>query len=125
MGSYGVGVSRLVAAIAEQYNDERGLAWPAAVAPADVHIVAAGAGPQVEAAVRLAEELSGQGRDVIVDDRAGVSAGVKFKDAELIGVPVIVVVGRRLADGIVEVRRRGIGTDTREDVPLGEVSAKL
>jgi prolyl-tRNA synthetase len=125
MGSYGVGVSRLVAAIAEQYNDERGLAWPAAVAPADVHIVAAGAGPQVEAAVRLAEELSGQGRDVIVDDRVGVSAGVKFKDAELIGVPVIVVVGRRLADGIVEVRRRGIGTDTREDVPLGEVSAKL
>ncbi len=123
MGSYGVGVSRLVAAIAEQHHDERGLAWPAAVAPADVHIVATGKGDQVDAAMKLGEELSARGVDVIVDDRAGISAGVKFTDAELIGVPTTIVVGRRLAEGYVELRRRG--SDTREDVPVGQISAKL
>jgi len=123
MGSYGVGVSRLVAAIAEQHHDDRGLVWPAAVAPADVHIVATGTGDQVAAALTLGEELSARGLDVLVDDRAGVSAGVKFTDAELIGVPTTIVVGRRLADGYLELRRRG--SDTREDVPVGEISAKL
>jgi prolyl-tRNA synthetase len=123
MGSYGIGVSRLVAAIAEQHHDERGLAWPAAVAPADVHIVAAGKGDQVAAALELGEQLAGRGLDVIVDDRVGVSPGVKFTDAELIGVPNMIVVGRRLVEGMVELRRRT--SDTREDVPLGEVSGKL
>jgi prolyl-tRNA synthetase len=123
MGSYGIGVSRLVAAIAEQHHDERGLAWPAAVAPADVHIVAAGKGDQIAAALTLAGELVARGLDVIVDDRAGVSPGVKFTDAELIGVPTTIVVGRRLAEGVVELRRRA--QDTREDVLLADVSAKL
>jgi prolyl-tRNA synthetase len=123
MGSYGVGVSRLVAAIAEQYHDELGLKWPAAVAPADVHIVAAGKADQIAAALRLAEELSAQGLDVLLDDRVGVSPGVKFNDAELIGVPTTIVVGRRLSEGLVEVRHRA--SDTRQDVPLAEVSAKL
>jgi prolyl-tRNA synthetase len=123
MGSYGVGVSRLVAAIAEQHHDERGLIWPAAVAPADVHVVAAGKGDQIAGALRIGEELSARGLDVIVDDRTGVSVGVKFTDAELIGVPITVVVGRRLAEGFVELRRRG--SDTHEDVPVGELSDKL
>ena len=113
MGSYGVGVSRLVAAIAEQHHDEKGLVWPAAVAPADVHIVAAGKGDQVAAALTLGEELSGAGSTCCVDDRAGVSVGVKFTDAELIGVPTIVVVGRRLAEGFVEVRDRAIQMSRR------------
>jgi prolyl-tRNA synthetase len=123
MGSYGIGISRLVAAVAEQHHDERGLVWPAAVAPADVHIVATGTGDQTAAALRLGEELSARGRTVLVDDRAGVSAGVKFTDAELIGVPICVVVGRRLVDGQVELRRRG--SDTREDVPLDGIAATL
>jgi prolyl-tRNA synthetase len=123
MGSYGVGVSRLVAAVAEQHHDERGLAWPASVAPADVHIVAAGKGDQITAALELGEQLAARGLDVIVDDRVGVSPGVKFTDAELIGVPTTIVVGRRLSEGLVELRRRT--SDTREDVPLGDVSAKL
>jgi prolyl-tRNA synthetase len=123
MGSYGVGVSRLVAVIAEQHHDEKGLIWPAAVAPADVHIVAAGKGDQIEAALRLGQELSARGLDVIVDDRVGVSAGVKFTDAELIGVPETVVVGRRLSEGYVELRHRYSGL--HDDVLLEEVSAKL
>ena len=123
MGSYGIGVSRLVAAIAEQHHDGRGLVWPAAVAPADVHVVAAGKGDQIAGALRIGEELSARGLDVIVDDRTGVSVGVKFTDAELIGVPTTVVVGRRLAEGFVEVRRRG--SDINEDVPVGELSDKL
>jgi prolyl-tRNA synthetase len=123
MGSYGIGVSRLVAAVAEQHHDERGLIWPAVVAPADVHIVATGTGDQTPAALRLAGELTGRGLAVLVDDRPGVSAGVKFTDAELIGVPTIVVVGRRLAEGFVELRRRADGT--REDVPIGELTGRL
>jgi len=123
MGSYGIGVSRLVAAVAEQHHDERGLIWPSVVAPADVHIVATGTGDQTPAALRLAEELTGRGLAVLVDDRTGVSAGVKFTDAELIGVPTIVVVGRRLAEGFVELRRRDAGT--REDVPIGELGGRL
>jgi prolyl-tRNA synthetase len=123
MGSYGVGVSRLVAAVAEQHHDDRGLAWPAAVAPADVLIVAAGKGEQITAALQLGEELSARGLDVLVDDRKGVSVGVKFTDAELIGVPTTVVVGRRIGEGYVELRRRD--SEMHEDVPLAELSAKL
>jgi prolyl-tRNA synthetase len=120
MGSYGVGVSRLVAAIAEQHHDAKGLVWPASVAPAHVHVVAAGKQDHVAAAVRLGEELAGAGHDVIVDDRAGVSVGVRLTDAELIGAPWIVVVGRRLAEGFVEVRDRATGES--RDVALGEVA---
>jgi prolyl-tRNA synthetase len=120
MGSYGIGPSRGVAAIAENTLDELGLCWPRGVAPADVHLVAAGKDGEIfEAAARLAEGLSDQGIDVLYDDRTGkVSPGVKFKDAELIGVPTIVTVGRGLADGVVEVRDRATGE--RTDVPVGD-----
>jgi prolyl-tRNA synthetase len=112
MGSYGVGVSRLVAAIAEQTHDEMGLCWPVGVAPAHVHVVAAGKSEEIsDTAARLADELSDGGLDVLLDDRVG-SAGVKFTDAELIGVPAILVVGRGLADGVVEVRDRRTGERT-------------
>lgn len=123
MGSYGIGVSRAVATIAEQTHDELGLCWPREVAPADVHVVAAGKDNQIAAALRLAADVEAAGLRVIVDDRAGVSPGVKFTDAELIGVPTIVVVGRRLAEGLVEVRDRASGD--RADVPLGEAVDRL
>jgi prolyl-tRNA synthetase len=116
MGCYGVGVSRLVAAIAEQHCDERGLAWPAAAAPCDVHVVPAGGAAQQAAAAALAADLAARGLRVLLDDRAGVSAGVRFTDAELIGIPRTVVVGRRLGDGYVELRHRATGD--RPEVPL-------
>jgi prolyl-tRNA synthetase len=125
MGSYGVGVSRAVPVIAEDNHDELGLCWPREVAPADVHLVAAGKGEELYAeASRIAEELADAGLDVIYDDRTGkVSPGVKFKDAELIGVPTIVVVGKGLADGVVEVKDRRTGE--REDVAVADVVAHL
>jgi prolyl-tRNA synthetase len=122
MGSYGIGITRVMATIAEQHHDERGLIWPASVAPADVHVVATGNG-QVDAAVQFGEELGAGGMGVIMDDRIGVSAGVKFTDAELIGVPKILVVGRRLVEGYVELRDRRSGA--REDVPVEEVVDRL
>lgn len=121
MGSYGIGPSRAVAAIAEGTHDELGLAWPREVAPADVHIVAAGKDEAVFAAAeRIAHELDRQGITVLYDDRAGkISPGVKFKDAELIGVPTIVVVGKGLAEGTIEVKDRASGTS--EQVPADHV----
>jgi prolyl-tRNA synthetase len=118
MGSYGIGPSRAVAAIAENTLDEIGLCWPRDVAPADVHVVAAGKDQAVfDAADGIAAELASQGVTVLYDDRTGkVSPGVKFKDAELIGVPTIVTVGRGLADGVIEVRDRR--TDVRREVPV-------
>jgi prolyl-tRNA synthetase len=113
MGSYGIGVSRAVAAIAEQSFDELGLCWPREVAPADVHLVAASKDPAVyEYAEQLAEGLVAQGLRVIYDDRKQASPGVKFKDSELVGVPTIVVVGKGLADGIVELKDRKSGDRT-------------
>ena len=110
MGSYGIGVSRAVAAIAEQSNDELGLTWPVEVAPAKVHIVATGKEEDVFAAAeQLATDLEAAGVSVMLDDRRGTSPGVKFKDAELIGIPVIVVVGKALELGNVEVRVRRTG----------------
>ena len=108
MGSYGVGVTRALAALAEANHDERGLAWPAHVAPVHVHLVAAGKDAAIfETAGTIAEELAARGVEVLYDDRAGkVSPGVKFKDAELLGAPLVVVVGKSLADGVVEVRPR-------------------
>src|SRR4051794_20024483 len=124
MGSYGIGVSRAVAAIAENTHDELGLVWPREVAPADVHLVATGKDDSVfETASGLAVELAAQGLTVLYDDRPKVSPGVKFKDAELIGVPTIVVVGKGLASGVVEVKDRASGE--REDVALGEVVAHV
>ncbi|MDQ4008323.1 MAG: proline--tRNA ligase [Actinomycetota bacterium] len=117
MGSYGIGVSRAVAAIVENSHDELGIVWPREVAPADVHLVATGKDDAVyDAADRLAAELEAAGLDVLYDDRPKVSPGVKFKDAELVGVPTIVVVGKGLADGVVEVKDRRTGE--RENVAL-------
>ncbi|HVF19564.1 MAG TPA: proline--tRNA ligase [Mycobacteriales bacterium] len=109
MGSYGIGVSRAIAAIAEQTYDDRGLCWPASVAPADVHVVAVGKDPvALEAAERVASALAGAGREVLLDDR-GVSAGVAFADADLLGVPTIVIAGKAVKDGQVEVKDRRTG----------------
>ncbi|MFF4323034.1 proline--tRNA ligase [Streptomyces sp. NPDC001568] len=123
MGSYGIGVSRAVAALAEQTADDRGLCWPAEVAPADVHVVAAGKAVPLALAERAATELAGAGRRVLLDDRPGLSPGVKLTDAELIGVPHILVAGRRSADGIVELQDRATGT--REELPLEEALTRL
>ncbi|CAN2208307.1 ProS Prolyl-tRNA synthetase [Candidatus Nanopelagicaceae bacterium] len=110
MGSYGIGVSRAVAAIAEQSYDEIGLSWPVEVAPAKVHVVATGKDDVVfETAEKISAELESRGISVMIDDRRGTSPGVKFKDAELIGIPVIVVVGKALEQGNVEVRVRKSG----------------
>ena len=117
MGSYGIGVSRAVAAIAEQTSDEIGLNWPAEIAPAKVHIVATGKEDlPFDTALTLATELEAIGISVMLDDRRDASAGVKFKDAELIGNPIIVVVGKALADGNVELRVRASGH--KSDVSL-------
>ena len=113
MGSYGIGVSRAVAAIAEQTHDEIGLNWPREIAPADVHIVATGKEVEVfKAALTLAEDLEEKGVRVMFDDRPDASAGVKFKDAELIGIPFIVIVGKALSEGKVEFRVRRTGEKT-------------
>ena len=121
MGSYGIGVSRAVAAIAEASFDDDGLCWPREVAPADVHLVIAGkeGGPQRPAAEDLASKLEAAGVRVLIDDREGVSPGVRFKDAELIGVPTIIVAGRGVADGLIEVKDRRSGE--RSDIAIDEV----
>ncbi|PPG53995.1 proline--tRNA ligase [Rathayibacter sp. AY2B3] len=124
MGSYGIGVTRILAIIAEATHDDRGLLWPANVAPFDVHVIATG---KDAAALELAESvgasLEAAGRDVLVDDRPKVSPGVKFGDAELIGVPVIVIAGRGAADGIVELWDRRSGE--REQLPVADALARL
>jgi prolyl-tRNA synthetase len=116
MGSYGVGVSRAIAAIAEQSFDEKGLVWSREVAPVDVHVVGIGKGEQRETAERIAAELEQHGLTVLLDDRPKVSPGVAFKDAELIGVPTSVVVGRGLEAGELELRDRRSGSS--RTVPL-------
>ncbi len=120
MGSYGIGVTRILAAIAEGNHDERGLVWPRSVAPFDVHVVATGKDAAVYGiAETLVSELDGIGLDTLYDDRPKVSPGVKFGDAELIGVPLVVIVGRHAAEGIVEFWDRRSGE--RRDVALHEV----
>ncbi len=127
MGSYGVGVSRLAAVIAEQHHDELGLRWPSSVAPFDVHVVIANKDADARTgATQLAADLDGRGLEVLLDDRKS-SPGVKFKDAELLGVPWIVVVGRGWADGVVELRDRFTG-DKREvavDAAVGDIVAAV
>jgi len=124
MGSYGIGVSRAVAAIAEQHHDDKGLIWPREIAPADLHVIATGKDDAVFTfAEDLVASLSESGVRVLFDDRRGVSPGVKFNDSELIGVPTIVVVGRGLAEGMIEVKDRASGE--RSDVPVDEALAHL
>ena len=124
MGSYGIGVTRLVAAIAENSADDKGLVWPAEVAPFDIHLVATG---KDEVAYQLAEtvatELEAAGFDVLYDDRPKVSPGVKFGDAELLGVPTIVIAGRGAGEGILELWDRRSGE--RTEVPAAELISRL
>ena len=124
MGSYGIGVSRAVAAIAEQTHDEIGLNWPVEIAPAKVHIVATGKDDAIfNFAEQLGNDLEAAGITVMLDDRRDPSAGVKFKDAELIGNPYIVVVGKAFADGKVELRIRKTGE--KSEIAAAEALAKI
>ena len=124
MGSYGIGVTRAVAAIAEQTYDEIGLSWPVELAPAKVHIVATGKEDlPFDTAEKIAVELEAAGVSVMLDDRRGTSPGVKFKDAELIGNPVIVVVGKSLEQGNVEVRVRKSGD--KQEVSLASAVTSI
>jgi prolyl-tRNA synthetase len=128
MGSYGVGVTRAVACVAEGNHDEFGLIWPRALAPADVHIVATGKDrtrdPEVfETAERLTRELETEGLEVLYDDREKVSPGVKFKDSELLGVPTILVVGKSLENGVVEIKDRRSGD--RREVPVADAVSEV
>ncbi|MDO4412968.1 proline--tRNA ligase [Cutibacterium sp.] len=124
MGSYGLGVSRAVAAIAESTCDDKGLAWPREVAPFDVQVLATGKGAEImDEATRIASELAEAGLEVLLDDRKA-SPGVKFADSEILGMPTSVVVGRGLKDGLVEVRDRASG-DSRQVGVAEAVSAIL
>ncbi len=124
MGSYGIGVSRALAAVAENTCDELGLSWPLALAPYHVHVLATGKDQTVfDTAEQLATELEAAGVEVLYDDRVKVSAGVKFADAELLGMPLALVVGRSLADGLVEIRHRSSGE--REEVAPEAAVARL
>lgn len=124
MGSYGIGVSRAVATIAEQSHDEKGLIWPREVAPADIHIIATGRDDEpFDVALRMSEELEAGGVRVLFDDRRGVSPGVKFNDSELLGIPTIAVVGKGLTDGVIELRDRKSGDQTL--VPVSEFISEV
>ncbi len=124
MGSYGIGVSRAVAAVAEQSHDDKGLIWPREVAPADIHLIATGKDDAPFAAAELlAGQLEAAGVRVLYDDRRAVSPGVKFNDSELIGVPTIVVVGKRLVEGFIEVKDRRTGE--RTDIPIADAVSAL
>jgi prolyl-tRNA synthetase len=124
MGSYGIGVTRILAILAELNNDEKGLIWPESVAPFDVHVVATGRDAVVfDVSEQLSADLEAAGLDVLYDDRPKVSPGVKFGDAELVGVPKIVIVGRGAADGQVELWDRRTGS--REVVPIADAVARL
>ncbi|KQP56202.1 proline--tRNA ligase [Agreia sp. Leaf283] len=124
MGSYGIGVTRILAIIAELNNDSKGLIWPKAVAPFDVHVVATGRDTAVyETAETIVEAIEASGLDVLYDDRPKVSPGVKFGDAELLGVPTIVIVGRGAVDGVVELWDRASGE--RTEVAVTELVSRL
>lgn len=124
MGSYGIGVSRVMASLAELNCDEKGLVWPTHIAPAQVHVLATGKGEEVfETAERIAGEVEAAGYEAMIDDRRKVSAGVKFADFELLGMPYGVVVGRGLKDGVVEIRDRREGTAV--EVSVDDVVEKV
>lgn len=125
MGSYGIGVTRIIAVLAEANNDDKGLIWPEAVAPADIHVIAAGKEDEVyETAERLASELQAKGKSVLLDDRLKVSPGVKFSDAELLGIPKILIVGRGLATGEVDIwdRRSGERRSVKVELAVAELA---
>ncbi|NDF93352.1 MAG: proline--tRNA ligase, partial [Actinobacteria bacterium] len=124
MGSYGIGVTRALAAIAEQSHDEIGIIWPDEIAPAKVHIVATGRDdePFIQAE-RIGKELEAKGISVMIDDRREASPGVKFKDAELIGNPYILIFGKSLAQGQVEFRTRRSGE--KSEIALSEITSHL
>ena len=124
MGSYGIGVTRVLAAIAETTADDRGLLWPRGIAPFDVHVVATGKDDVAfDLAAKLAGDLEAARFEVLYDDRPKVSPGVKFGDAELLGVPTIVIVGRGAADGLVELWDRR--TNERTEVAAAELVARF
>jgi prolyl-tRNA synthetase len=124
MGSYGIGVSRAVAAIIEQNHDEQGIVWPETVAPISVQLVAAGKEDSIFAeAEKIAQSLDKEGIAVMFDDRKSVSPGVKFNDAELLGIPWIVVVGKKLSEGLVEVKNRKTGE--RQDIAVSKIVSHL
>ena len=124
MGCYGVGVSRSLAAVVEQYHDDNGIAWPISVAPLEVAVLPLVADGEVaEVAERIWTELAAVGVETVIDDRAE-RAGVKFNDADLIGLPFQVVVGKRgLAEGIVELKVRSTGE--RSTIPLADAVAQV
>lgn len=124
MGSYGIGVTRILAIIAEGHHDDKGLVWPEAVAPYDIHVIQAGKDEQVTVvAEQLAHDLVAAGKDVLLDDRAKLSPGVKFADAEVIGIPHIVIAGRGVAEGKVELWDRA--SNERREVAIDEVVPAL
>jgi prolyl-tRNA synthetase len=117
MGSYGIGVSRAVAAIIEQNHDEKGIVWPKTVAPLDIHVVAAGKDDEIfTKALEISEGLTKSGYSVIYDDRKNVSPGVKFNDAELLGMPLILIIGKKLSENKVELRIRKTGESKDIDI---------
>ena len=124
MGSYGIGVTRILAVVAETNNDDKGLIWPPQVSPFDIHVIATGKDDDVFGmASQLSNELEAQGLEVLLDDRPKVSPGVKFGDAELVGIPTILIVGKGLAEGFVEVWDRR--SDKRTQVPVAEAVTYL
>jgi prolyl-tRNA synthetase len=124
MGSYGIGLARIAAAAVEQHHDDNGIVWPAAIAPFDVHLVLVRASDDVQRGLAdsLYAELPAAGLQVLYDDR-DMSPGIKFKDADLLGCPVQVVVGKRAPEGVVEVKDRAAGV--RRDVPVADLVAVL
>jgi prolyl-tRNA synthetase len=124
MGSYGIGVTRIVAVIAEANHDDKGLIWPSEVAPFDVHVVATGKDDSVfDIAESIISGLESSRLEVLYDDRPKVSPGVKFGDAEIIGVPLILIVGKGAADGIVELWDRRTGE--RTEVAIADAVASI
>ncbi len=124
MGSYGIGLARIAAAAIEQHHDGNGIVWPPSIAPFDVHLVLVRASDEVQAALaeQLYAELAAAGFDVLFDDR-DMSPGIKFKDADLLGCPAQVVVGKRAPEGVAELKDRASGE--RRDVPVAELAAAL
>jgi prolyl-tRNA synthetase len=124
MGSYGIGLARIAAAAVEQHHDDHGICWPAAIAPFQVHLLVVRPADPAQAA--LAEEiyaaLGESGFEVLIDDRE-VSPGVKFNDADLLGCPVQVVVGKRAAERVVELKSRAGGE--RRDLAVGDLAAAV
>ena len=124
MGSYGIGLARIAAAAVEQHHDANGIAWPASIAPYHVHLVLVRASDETQKALaeRLYDELPTAGFGVLYDDR-DMSPGIKFKDADLLGCPAQVIVGKRAAEGFVELKQRSSGE--RRDLPAADLAAAL